>query len=856
MNNTKPEPARQIHAAGGEESRLRRIFGPGAPLIVTFVVPLVLLALMLGAAGWFADRVRRLQLIAFRDASLVVLELCGILLLLVLGVILLAWLCAPVEMTLGELENSTTHAEYDPAVLTKSLTGELHRIKAVHAVQQEIPRRDVSLPPLVLSRRDRVADSVVVPTAPSNLVKTLGEIGTVELAGASLPLGQVLVAMKRAWPLRRSGPVITGRLSEHGPWVRLAVRIRQTRKHSVEFSAVRSAVDLPQGFAGVVRDAAARIAYELSPGLRKISWQGFAYLTDALEEYQEFVPTRNQKYLDAAREYALQIPDRDHEVKDVRALLYNLGVSYLEIRHLERAEGLLVLVWRSGPTDAIACNALGVSYFEQRRLEEAEEMFRTATKLRGSDLSGTDSFEAHPWNGLGNTYVELGEYPDAIKSYSEAIELQPEAPYPHNGLGNAYLQQDQWADAEREYRTAIALDERYSYPWHGIAARYSWHGLGNVCARQGEYKQALQCHRTALALDSSFANAWNGVGDAQAHLGRPEEAIAAHKKAIELRDDDPYSWRSLGDTYLFQGRLEEALEAFERAAKLDSQAAFVQQSLGDAFREKALLNKSDEDLFKDLLDQAESAYSRAVDLNPKDARSWDGLARVARDRGEGNLEAEIGHLTKAAEANPDEPFSWNQLGDAYYRAGRFRDAIYAHQRALNLDMANSFALDGIGKARLELGHLRAARKCHEKARQTNDRDEYASYGIAAVLIAKYDYSGALAENLNAVRVNANMPYVWNGVGDSYERLRQYEKASASYQKALRLDPGDAYSKNGQARIALAKGDLAAALEATLAAIALNRSSDYAFITLGDIQTRQSAYNDAVEAYRQAIMRTP
>jgi tetratricopeptide (TPR) repeat protein len=123
-------------------------------------------------------------------------------------------------------------------------------------------------------------------------------------------------------------------------------------------------------------------------------------------------------------------------------------------------------------------------------------------------------------------------------------------------------------------------------------------------------------------------------------------------------------------------------------------------------------------------------------------------------------------------------------------------------------------------------------------------------------MAKHDYSGALAENLNAVTINSKMPYVWNGVGDSYERLRQYEKASASYQEALRLNPRDAYSKNGQALIALAKGDFTAALEATRAAIALSRSGDYAFITLGDIQTRQSAYNDAVEAYRQAIVLNP
>jgi hypothetical protein len=105
MSDTKPGPAHQLHEVGGKGSRVRRIFVPGAPFIVSFVVPFVLLVLMLGAAAWFADRVRRLQLIAFRDASLVVLELCGILLLLVLGVILVAWLCMPVEMTLGELEN-------------------------------------------------------------------------------------------------------------------------------------------------------------------------------------------------------------------------------------------------------------------------------------------------------------------------------------------------------------------------------------------------------------------------------------------------------------------------------------------------------------------------------------------------------------------------------------------------------------------------------------------------------------------------------------------------------------------------------------------------------------------------------
>ncbi|MEO6501159.1 MAG: tetratricopeptide repeat protein [Jatrophihabitantaceae bacterium] len=811
------------------------------------VAATVATALIIAAAVlWSSYDTHRLTLLKLRNGGLVLLEASGIFLLLAVIVLLVVWLCQPDRITIREFENATGNANLAGSAITAALAGELQRITAIHAAQQdlELPASK-GLPPTVLSSRDRLADSVLSPVDPKASAETIAAIGTVEFAGTSIPVGQVLVALRQLWPFRHSESVITGRLYRHEASLRLVVHLQRPGKMPpLEFSTFAPAEDFTHGFDRVIWVAAARIAQALSATDSSMSWWGFGHFTDALEKYQDYVLSRDPHILDAATVSVLQVSDKDRRIERVRALAYNLGIANLEQRRLTEAEDLFVCARRAEPRDAVAWNALGVTYFEQRRFKDARDAFSRATELEpvySAGLFEVKAFAAQPWNGLGNTHVELAEYPGAINCYRKAISHNLLAAYPHNGLGNTYVQQELWEEAEKEYRSAIDKDPDYANPRHG---------LGNINAYLGKFDEALRWHREAIDLDTSLAPAWSGVGEAYAYLGRMNDALRAHRKAINLRPTDPSAYESLGETYLLQGEYQLAESEVLKALELDSGASYIWKTLGEVYQRMGVWNKADE------------AYGRAVELNPKNGRAWDGLAKVSKEKqkesGEKSPEETILYYHHAAMASPGEPFSWNQLGDAYYQAKDFKASIRAHSRARRLDRkrsrTNSYALDGIGKALLGLGQAQRAIRFHQAALQANPADAYALYGIGAALMSEGRYEDAVAASKDAAKLDPNSSYIWNSLGDGYERLRNYDDALFAYHTALELNACDAYAQCGIARVRLQKGQLGEALAACLRATELDRQAAFALTTLGDIHYRQGSYTEAVEEYRKALVR--
>ena len=85
-----------------------------------------------------------------------------------------------------------------------------------------------------------------------------------------------------------------------------------------------------------------------------------------------------------------------------------------------------------------------------------------------------------------------------------------------------------------------------------------------------------------------------------------------------------------------------------------------------------------------------------------------------------------------------------------------------------------------------------------------------------------DWKSGIAAYQQAIDLNPESTYLYNGLGDMYYTNGNYSKAIAAYQEAIRLDPQYAYSHNG----------------------------------LGDIYAYQGKYDEAIAAYKRAIQLDP
>ena len=103
---------------------------------------------------------------------------------------------------------------------------------------------------------------------------------------------------------------------------------------------------------------------------------------------------------------------------------------------------------------------------------------------------------------------------------------------------------------------------------------------------------------------------------------------------------------------------------------------------------------------------------------------------------------------------------WNELGNVYFSAGSFDDAIAAYTKAIELDSQFAWPHTNLALCYVQKGRLEEAIMLYQRSIEL-----FASEKDKAV--------------------------TWNRMGNVYRRLNDYEKAIAAYQRADELDPGNA-----------------------------------------------------------------
>ena len=92
----------------------------------------------------------------------------------------------------------------------------------------------------------------------------------------------------------------------------------------------------------------------------------------------------------------------------------------------------------------------------------------------------------------GNYRLEDGQFDDAVKEFSSALEKNPDHEMAHLGLAITYMQMNKSAAALTEFNRTIELAPE-------LAAAYADRGV--LYDRMGEYEKAVADYRKALSMD-------------------------------------------------------------------------------------------------------------------------------------------------------------------------------------------------------------------------------------------------------------------------------------------------------------------------------------------------------------------
>jgi len=238
-------------------------------------------------------------------------------------------------------------------------------------------------------------------------------------------------------------------------------------------------------------------------------------------------------------------------------------------RAIHSLESLLV-----NARDSAAVNgALGKALLRKYALTHNRELIDQAAVYaeRAVQLDAAEP-EAHVT--LGELRLMSGRFPDAAKSFQQALTLRPDSVDARLGLADTYNSMGRAADADRLFRDALAL--RPDAP--DVYGRY-----GRFCLNHGRQDEAIRLFTTQTQILPEAPRTWANLGGALLTVGRYEEAMKPLQHSIAIAPTRG-GFVNLGTCYYWLGRYGDAAAAYEKAAALGPKQYVVWANLGDAYR--------------------------------------------------------------------------------------------------------------------------------------------------------------------------------------------------------------------------------------------------------------------------------
>jgi tetratricopeptide (TPR) repeat protein len=222
----------------------------------------------------------------------------------------------------------------------------------------------------------------------------------------------------------------------------------------------------------------------------------------------------------------------------------------------------------------------------------------------------------------------------------------------------------------------------------------------------------------AVSLVLDFASA-------KAKAGLREDAFVRVRPILAPTEEaDAWDWFKWGSQLHRQFcRCEEAESAYRKAIALDPTHAAFWNNLGWVLTGQP-----------GRYEQAESAYRKAIELDPHYALPWRNLGWL-QESGLGRYdEAESAYL-KAIEIDPQDAALWNGLGNLLgLYLGRYEDAESAYRKAIEIDPRYALAWNNLGNLLADhLGQFDEARGAFAKALELDPNEDMPRLNLAFLL---------------------------------------------------------------------------------------------------------------------------
>jgi tetratricopeptide (TPR) repeat protein len=217
---------------------------------------------------------------------------------------------------------------------------------------------------------------------------------------------------------------------------------------------------------------------------------------------------------------------------------------------------------------------------QPQQIDAVVELFAAGRYARAAQLAHASLFprDAAAHFSLGNTFVKMRRFDEAIASFSRALALRPDYAEAHNNLGYVLRELGRQPEAEAACRLSLQFEP---------ACAEAHNNLGVILGKLGRAQESEASYREALRLKPDYVEAANNLGRILHELGQAGEAEAVFRQALRQRPDFAEAHYNYSLFLLQEGRFLEAWPQYEHRwegslPKLPRPAPVLPQWMGQA----------------------------------------------------------------------------------------------------------------------------------------------------------------------------------------------------------------------------------------------------------------------------------
>ena len=335
---------------------------------------------------------------------------------------------------------------------------------------------------------------------------------------------------------------------------------------------------------------------------------------------------------------------------------------------------------------------------------------------------------------LGNLYAEKKQWRQAIDSYRQVIELEPNSTLAYRRLAQIYRQlgkQELFADML--YEIFRLKPESVSAQKHFV--------LGNLLLTQNKAVQAKACYKKAVYLNPEFTEAHQKLNQlANRHQQslknrNPQATVKAYLETPDVVNS------SLSITTSKPQETPLTLKASNKPQQGDvSRKSTNYLDMGKTAEEE-----QDWKL-------ATICYRKAIEI---DSKNWESL--------------------------------WH-LGNVLAKQKLYSNAIKAYSKAITLNSNNGSLYHNLGEALVELNQWQDAQRAFEFAITKNPDFSWSHYKLGIALIELKQKQRAAKEIRLSIKLNPDFDWAYHKLGDILADLKYLDDAVNAYRQALKITP--------------------------------------------------------------------